>query len=172
MTAEKNQQEISLIAAYACNNVIGKDGRIPWYIPGEQKRFKTLTSGNVVVMGRKTFEEIFDKLKKPLPDRINLVVSSTKDFAEIGCPTFLSLEEALKFAALKFPEKKVFICGGSRLYEQAVPIVKKMYITEIELKIDGDVFFPLFNKEKFDIITEGVFNDSIKYKYLTYIKKE
>ena len=53
MTAEKNQQEISLIAAYACNNVIGKDGRIPWYIPGEQKRFKTLTSGNVVIMGRK-----------------------------------------------------------------------------------------------------------------------
>ena len=100
-----------------------------------------------------------------------LVVSSTKDFAEIGCPTFLSLEEALKFAALKFPEKKVFICGGSRLYEQAVPIVKKMYITEIELKIDGDVFFPLFNKENFDIITEGIFNDSIKYKYLTYIKK-
>lgn len=165
-------QEIALVVAYAHGNVIGCGGRIPWNIPGEQQRFKNLTDGNVVIMGRRTFEEILTKLKKPLPGRINLIVSSAKDFSAEGCPTFLSLEQALKYAAVHFPQKKVFVCGGAQLYKEAIPLVHKMYITEIDIDVPGDTFFPLFNTEKFDIIEEYVSDGDVKYRCLTYTKKQ
>ena len=87
---------ISLIVAYAKNNVIGKDGKIPWNIEGEQSRFKELTTNNIVIMGRKTFEEIYQKLQKPLPNRINIVISKTKKYdfdVEMMTPDDLRLNE-------------------------------------------------------------------------------
>ncbi len=102
---------IALIAALSKNRVIGKEGRIPWKIKGEQKRFKELTTGNVVIMGRRSYEEI----GRPLPGRTTIVVSSTKDFTGENCYTARSLFEAIRFAG----DRDIFVSGGAGLYERS-----------------------------------------------------
>ena len=124
---------IGLIVAYAKNRVIGNEGQIPWRIKGEQKRFRELTTGNVVVMGRRSYEEI----GRPLPNRMTYVVSNTKNFDQEGVKTVKSIQEAIDLAG----DKNVYISGGARIYEEAMPYVEKMYITEVELEVDGDTFF-------------------------------
>ena len=140
---------IFLIVAFAKNNVIGKDGKISWNIDGEQSRFKELTTNNIVIMGRKTFEEIYQKLQKPLPNRINIFISKTKKYDFENCFTFTSLDAALDFCKKTFPQKDIFISGGVALYQKDLPIVEKMYITEIDLEVPGDTFFPKFSKDEF-----------------------
>lgn len=154
---------ISLIVAYANNKVIGKDGMIPWKIKGEQRRFRELTTGNVVIMGRRSYEEI----GKPLPNRITIVVSNTVSFEEEGCITAKSLEEALMLAG----NRDVYISGGVRLYEEALPIVDKMYVTEIDYDIDGDTFFPEFDEKLFDKEINEEVEGEVPYKYVTYTRK-
>ena len=154
---------ISLIVAYANNRVIGKDGIIPWKIKGEQRRFKELTTGNVVIMGRRSYEEI----GKPLPNRTTIVVSNTESFEEEGLITAKSLEEALKLAG----DREVYISGGVRLYEEALPLVDKMYVTEIDYDIEGDAFFPAFDRELFDKEINQEVEGEIPYKYITYTRK-
>ncbi len=154
---------IALIVAFAKNQVIGNKGCIPWRIKGEQKRFKELTTGNVVVMGRRSYEEI----GKPLPNRTTIVVSRTKKFEGENCYTVSSLREALELAG----DRDVYISGGARLYEEALPIVEKMYITEIDCEIDGDTYFPTFNKEEYTKEIDEEFQGEISYRYVTYIRK-
>ena len=154
---------ISLIVAYANNRVIGNKGCIPWKIKGEQKRFRELTTGNVVIMGRRSYEEI----GRPLPNRTTIVVSNTKDFNEENCFTAKSLDEAIKLAG----DRDIYISGGARLYEEALPIVEKMYITEINCDIEGDTYFPEFDKDKFVKQIDEVVDGDIPYKYVTYIRK-
>ena len=154
---------IGLIAAYAHKGVIGNNGIIPWKIKGEQSRFKELTLGNVVVMGRRSYEEI----GKPLPDRITIVVSKTRRFDAENCVTVSSLKEALKIAQ----NKDVYISGGSMLYQEALPLVDKMYITEIDLDVEGDTFFPNFNEGDFLKEVEQRIEGEIPYTYITYIRK-
>lgn len=154
---------IGLIVAYSQNRVIGKDGRIPWEIKGEKSRFKSLTTNNVVIMGRRTYEEI----GKPLPNRINIVVSNTMTYEGDNLYTARSLKEALAM----FKDRDIFIAGGSRLYEEAIDIVDVMYITEIDLIIDGDTFFPNFDESKFTRKVESEFLGDINYRYVTYTKK-
>lgn len=154
---------IALIVAFAKNQVIGNKGCIPWKIKGEQKRFKELTTGNVVVMGRRSYEEI----GKPLPNRTTIVVSRTKKFEGENCYTVCSLREALELAG----DREVYISGGARLYEEALPIVEKMYITEIDCEIDGDTYFPTFNKDEFTKELNEEFQGEIPYRYVTYIRK-
>lgn len=132
---------IALIVAYAKNQVIGDKGCIPWKIKGEQKRFKDLTTGNVVIMGRRSYEEI----GKPLPNRTTIIVSSTKTFCGANCLTAKSLDEAIQMAG----DKDIYISGGARLYEEALPLVEKMYVTEIVAEIDSDTYFPSFSKDLF-----------------------
>ncbi len=154
---------IALIAAISKNQVIGNKGCIPWKIKGEQKRFKDLTMGNVVIMGRRSFEEI----GKPLPDRTTIVVSSTKKFTGKNCYTSSSLHEAIKLSG----NRKIFISGGAKLYEEALPLVEKMYITEIDKNFDGDTFFPHFEDKNFiKEIVERV-DGEIPYNYVTYTRK-
>lgn len=154
---------IALIVAYAKNNVIGLNGKIPWNIKSEQKRFKDLTTNNVVIMGRKTFEEI----EKPLPNRYTIVISNTKKFEYDNCTTVSSLKEALEISK----GKDVYISGGYDIYKEAIDIVDKMYITEIDLDVKGDVFFPKFDESKFEKILEKTINDNVTYRYYTYTKK-
>ena len=154
---------VALIVAYAKNRVIGNQGIIPWKIKGEQKRFRELTTGNVVVMGRNSFEEI----GKPLPNRMNIVVSSTKKFTGENCYTVSSLKEAIQLAG----NRDVFVSGGARLYEEALPVVEKMYITEIEATIDGDTYFPEFDEADFVKVIEERFEGEIPYTYVTYTRK-
>lgn len=155
---------VGLIVARSKNNVIGKGGKIPWKIIGEQKQFKELTTGNIVVMGRKTFEEI----GHPLPNRETIVVSRNKSFKEKGVRTAGSLKEAFELAK----GKNIFIAGGYRLYKDAIPYVDVMYITEIDLEIeDGDVFFPKFNREDFDVMTVETAGEEIPYTRYVYTRK-
>ncbi|MBQ9934847.1 MAG: dihydrofolate reductase [Lachnospiraceae bacterium] len=154
---------ISLIVAYANNQVIGNKGCIPWKIKGEQKRFREITTGNVVIMGRRSYEEI----GRPLPNRTTIVVSNTKDFNGDNCFTAKSLDEAIKMAG----DKDIYVSGGARLYEEALSIVEKMYITEIDCDIEGDTYFPTFDKEQFIKEIDEVVDGDIPYTYVTYIRK-
>lgn len=150
---------IGLIVARSKNNVIGKDGKIPWKIKGEQKQFKELTTQNTIIMGRKTYED----MGHPLPNRKNIVISKTISYPEVI--TVDSLEKAIELS-----EGNIFIIGRYNLFKEAIPIVDIMYITEINLTIEnGDVFFPEFNKEDFDI-TYG--EETGEYKRLIYTRKQ
>lgn len=154
---------IAIVVAYANKQVIGNNGCIPWKIPGEQKRFKELTTGNVVVMGRRSYEEI----GKPLPNRTTIVVSKTKEFKGENCYTVNSFQEAIELAG----DRDIFVSGGARLYEEAIPLVDKMYITEINAEIIGDTFFPKFQKKLFTKRIEKVVNGDIPYSYVIYERK-
>lgn len=155
---------IGLIVAYGKNRVIGNNGSIPWRIKGEQRRFRELTTGNVVVMGRRSYEEI----GRPLPNRMTYVVSSTKNFDEEGVKTVASIEEAIKLAG----DKNVYISGGARIYKEAMPYVEKMYITEVDLEPEGDTFFPEFDENEFDKVIDEEVDGEIPYKYVTYTRKK
>lgn len=161
---EENRM-IGLIVAYSKNRVIGRDGQIPWRIKGEQKRFRELTTGNVVIMGRRSYEEI----GKPLPNRYTIVVSNTKKFEAENCTTAGSLKEALEIAD---KTKNVYISGGAGLYKEAIDMVDKMFITEIDAVIEGDTYFPEFEKEDFEREVECFVDGELPYTYVTYTRKK
>ncbi len=155
---------IGLIVARSKNNVIGKNGEIPWKIKGEQKQFRELTTGNVVVMGRKSYEEI----GHPLPNRKNIIISKTQSYSDTNLITVSSLQEAIKLG----DGKDVYIAGGYGLFKEAIPLVDKMYITEVDMFIDdGDVLFSEFNSDEFEIIKGETGGDDIKYTRTIYIRK-
>lgn len=157
---------IGLIVARSKNNVIGKNGQIPWRIKGEQKQFKELTTGNVVIMGRKSYEEI----GRPLPNRMNIVVSGTVNDTGENLATVKSLQEALELAGT---EKDVYVSGGYRLFLEALPIVDKMYITEVDITVeDGDTFFPEFDPEEFELEIGETGGEEIKFTRTTYTRKQ
>tara|TARA_R110001592_G_scaffold104103_5_gene293060 strand:- start:15296 stop:15763 length:468 start_codon:yes stop_codon:yes gene_type:complete len=138
---------ISIIAAKSKNNVIGSNGSIPWNIPKDLKYFKELTEGNTVIMGRKTYESL-PKDKKPLPNRINIVITRDINFTANGCMVVGSLEEAI----LKIDNRKnTFIIGGGEIYKQAINFVDKIYITEINDEYEGDTYFPKIS-DKWDLV--------------------
>lgn len=154
---------ISIIVAVAKNGVIGKAGKMPWKIPGEQRQFKELTTGHVVIMGRKSFEEI----GHPLPDRKNIVVSKTKVFSGENLITAKSLEEALTLAG----EEEIFIAGGAELFQKALPLADRIYITYVDLEVpNGDRFFPDFPKEKYMIVELEKLGGEIPYHRFLYTK--
>ena len=155
---------IGLIVARSKNNVIGKNGQIPWKIKGEQKQFRELTVGNAVVMGRKSYEEI----GHPLPNRMNIVVSQSANYSGENLITVGSFQEAIKVAG----KADIYVSGGYGLFKEAIPIVDKMYITEIDMDIkDGDVFFPEFDKEEFTIAVGETAGEDIKYTRMIYTRK-
>ena len=128
-------RELALIAAVAKNGVIGKAGGLPWRLPEDLKRFKAMTTGHAVIMGRKTFDEI----RKPLPNRRNLVVTS-QPLKLDGCEVFSSLEAAIDAAYTT--DSRPFVIGGSTLYAQALPFATHLFLTHIEKDFDGDTVFP------------------------------
>ena len=155
---------ISLIAAVSKNNVIGNKGLIPWHIKGEQKRFKELTTGRTIIMGRKSFEEI----GRPLPNRKTVLISSTKVIEAKNCITAASLKEALKAAE---GEEEIFIAGGGRVYEEAMPYADRIYLTVIDLVTEGDTFFPVFDKSEFIMVYEEKIDGETPYTYYTYERR-
>ncbi|HOP04329.1 MAG TPA: dihydrofolate reductase [Tenuifilaceae bacterium] len=126
---------ISIIVAIAENNVIGKNNQLIWHISEDLKRFKLLTTGHCIIMGRKTFESI----GKALPKRTNIVVSRNEKYRAEGCQVVNSLETALGLCP-NYDE--VFIIGGGELYREALPLAKKLYITRIHRAYEGDTYFP------------------------------
>jgi dihydrofolate reductase len=155
--------DLTLVAAVAKNRVIGKGGGIPWKIPEDMKRFKKLTSGQAVIMGRKTFESI----GKPLLNRYNFVVSS-KEIDNLGLCVVSSLDEAIEIVNLF--TNKAYVIGGQRIYEEAIHKANRMELTEISRDYEGDRFFPEFDKDDWNE-TSRIDDSSGDYSFVTYFKK-
>ncbi len=139
--------KVSIIAAESLNNVIGVDGELPWKVPADMRYFMKKTTGHHIIMGRKTYEE--GGINKPLPRRVNIIVTRQKDWAAGGCIVVHSLEEALKVAE-DGGEQEAFIIGGEEIYRLALKkdVVDKIYLTQIEVRIpDGDAFFPVLDRD-------------------------
>lgn len=126
---------IAIVVIVTENGVIGRDKGMPWHLPDDLKRFKQVTMGKPVIMGRKTFESI----GKPLPGRLNIIITRNSGYAVPGCTTVASFDEALK-AAGDVPE--VCVIGGGEIFLQALPRVEVVYLTQIHASIDGDTYFP------------------------------
>ncbi len=154
---------LSLIAAYANNRVIGAGGRIPWHIPGEQRRFRDLTMGHSVIMGRRTFSEI----GKALPGRDTIVLSRDSHFQPTECRVAPSLEKAIAMAE----DTEIFIAGGAGVYAEALPLCRRLYITEIDADINGDTFFPAFDESAFEKTVKTEIPGPLPYRYVTYVRK-
>ena len=140
---------VSIIAAVAKNGVIGSCGRIPWNIPEDMEYFRKVTIGGIVIMGRKTYEEI----GRPLPERFNIIVSQSKNFSGDNLRTVRSLEEAIslgeQYADKNGIQSRIFLCGGQRIYSQGMKYAKRLCLTEIDADYNGDAFFPELDRERF-----------------------
>ena len=129
---------LSLIAAMAKNNCIGKGNQLPWHIPEDLKHFKELTSGKIVLMGRKTWESIPEKFR-PLPKRANIVITRQKDFP---VPAGVEVYQEITTALTAHPNEEIMVIGGAEIYRQTINNADRLYITEVEQTIDGDAYFP------------------------------
>jgi dihydrofolate reductase len=134
---------VSLIAAAAENGVIGRDNQLPWHLPDEFRHFKQTTEGHHVIMGRRTWES----RGKPLPRRVNVVVSSQADYSAPGAIVLGSLDEALR-AARAAGETEAFVIGGTRLYAEALAIADRLYLTRVHATVDGDAVFPSYDESQ------------------------
>ena len=152
---------ISMIVAMSDNNVIGKDGDQPVYISADLKRFKDLTTGHAVIMGRKTFKAIVNRLGKPLPNRTNIVISRTLKPGD-GYTVATSLNEAL---AKTSSNEEVFIIGGGTVYQEAFGHADRIYLTQVDANVDGDVFFPAINKGEWQQLKREDFPPDEKNPY-------
>jgi dihydrofolate reductase len=137
---------IALVAAVACGGVIGRDGGLPWHLAEDLARFKSLTTGHTVVMGRKTWDSLPERFR-PLPGRRNIVVTRDPDWPADGAEPAGSLEDAL---ALATEDARVFVIGGAQIYRLALPLADELLLTEIDLVVEGDAFFPEFDRADFD----------------------
>ena len=132
---------ITLIVAMGKNREIGKENQLLWHLPKDLKRFKELTSGYPIIMGRKTYESI----GKPLPNRTNIVISRKNDWFEEGILIVGSIKEAVKFA--KKIDEEVFVLGGGNIYEQTIDFADKLEVTLVDAVLDADTFFPKINEK-------------------------
>ena len=139
--------EIVIIAAVARNRVIGKDNTLIWNIPEDMAHFKALTSGQTVIMGRKTWESLPPRFR-PLPGRRNIVISRQADFAAPGAELAASLEAALQLAA---QAETAFIIGGEQIYRQAMDVADRLEITEVDLEPEGDAWFPAIDPKRWRV---------------------
>jgi len=152
--------EIVLVVAIADNGVIGQDGAIPWHISEDMKRFKALTMGHAIVMGRKTWDSL---PKKPLPGRINVVVTRQKDWRAEGAVTASSLGQATSGTS-----GMVMVIGGAEIYERALPLAARIELTEIHKDFDGDARFQLDRTGWHETAREDhVMADGLRYSYVT-----
>ena len=132
---------LALIAAVARNGVIGRDGDMPWHISADLRHFKASTMGKPIVMGRRTFESI----GKALPGRSNIVVTRTADFAADDVGVAADFDQALALAAA-YGTDEVVVIGGGEIYAAALPRANRLYLTDIDLDVEGDVYFPALDR--------------------------
>ena len=158
--------KVSLLAAIARGGVIGRDGSIPWRIPEDVAHFKALTTGHAVVMGRRTWESIPDRFR-PLPDRRNVVVTRNPEWSADRAERAGSIEDALGLLA---DESHVFVIGGAEIYAGALPVADELLFTEIDLDVEGDAFFPQWDRDGFveDVRKEHVSDDGTRFAFVTY----
>ena len=157
---------LSLIVAMAKNRVIGVNNTLPWHLPEDLKRFRALTTGHHIIMGRKTYES----LGRLLPNRTTVIVTKNNGYEVEGALIAHSLEEAI---ALCKNDDAPFIIGGAALYETALPYVSKLYITEIALEVAGDAYFPAIDADDWELTAREshVSEKGLAFDYLTYVRK-
>lgn len=162
--------ELVIIAAVSRNKVIGIEGRIPWHISEDLRRFKQLTTGHPVIMGRKTYQSI----GSPLPKRLNIILSGQEDFHPQGAYTFSSLDKAVNSLRECQPRvdgidySSTFVIGGKRVYEEAFEKVNRLEITHIHRDVIGDTYFPKIDWLCWEKIAE---EDKSAYSFVTYVRK-
>jgi dihydrofolate reductase len=161
--------KVSLVAAIAHGGVIGRDNAIPWRIPDDMKRFRALTMGHPVVMGRRTWESLSDRFR-PLPGRRNVVVTRNPAWRADGAERAASLEDAL---ALVAGATRVFVIGGGELYAGALPLADELLLTEVDADVPGDTFFPPFERAEFDETSreERASEDGTRFAFVTYRRR-
>lgn len=158
---------INIIVAVSENNVIGKGNKLPWFLPKDLKHFKEVTLKSTVIMGRKTFESI----GRPLPNRENIIITRNQSYNATGCTVVNNLEKALSLVNTE----DCFIIGGSEIYELALPLVDKIYLTKVDTIInDGDAFFKFKKSDwklvKFDFIEKDFYHE-FDMSFMEFIKK-
>ena len=161
---------ISIIVAIAENQAIGKDNQLLWHISEDLKRFKKLTSGHPVIMGRNTWLSL---PVKPLPDRKNIVITDNPEEYFEGADMAFSIEDAIA----KCPEgEECFVMGGGMIYRQFMPLADRLYVTKVFQSFEADTFFPEIDKDQWDVISREEVKDDdsvpFRYEYLVYERKE
>ena len=151
---------ITLIAACSKNRVIGKDNKLIWYLPEDLKRFKDLTLGNPIVMGRKTYESI----GKSLPGRLNIILTKNRDFKADNCLIYNNIYDMLEI----YQQSNLFVIGGGEIYNMFLPYAKKIELTLIDKDFEGDTFFPELGSDWTESNVEINSNGEFEYKYITY----
>ena len=161
---------LSIIVAIAQNGAIGKNNDLLWHLGSDLKRFKQLTMGHPVVMGRKTWESL---PKKPLPGRQNIVMTNNPDFEAEGATVVHSVNGLFK--ALKDCDEEVFVMGGAAIYEALLPFTKRLYITRVYRDYDADVYFPTIDMSEFTLVKFGepMYDEEsgLDYAYEEYDRK-
>ena len=160
-----NNPTISIIAALAENRTIGKQNQLLWKIPEDMKRFRQITAGHSVIMGRKTY----DSIGKPLENRTNIIITRNNDLKAEGCVVVSSLEEALE-EAKKVEHNEIFIIGGGDIYRQSLPFTDKLYLTIVKGAYDGDVFFPDYSAFTNEKLRKESSDENYKYTFLELTK--
>lgn len=160
---------IIMIAAVAENNALGKNNDLLWHLPLDFKRFKEITSGHHIIMGRKTFESF----PKPLPNRTHVIITRQKDFAYEGCIVVENLEKAI---AICPKNEDLFIIGGGEIYTQSIPLADQLDITRVHHSFDADVYFPEIDPEIWELTAE-TFNPKdekhlFDYTFQTFVRKK
>ena len=160
---------VTLIAAVSRGGVIGRDGGIPWRLPEDMQRFRSLTMGHPVVMGRHTWESLPDQFR-PLPGRGNVVVTRNPDWSAQGADRAGSIEEAFD---LFEAESQVFVIGGGEVYAAALPSADELVLTEIDADIEGDTMFPSWDRDEFEEIErhERVAEDGTPFAFVRYVRR-
>jgi dihydrofolate reductase len=157
---------LSLIVAVSRNHVIGANNALPWHLPEDLKRFRALTTGHHIIMGRKTYESI----NRLLPERTTVIVTRDINYKVPGALIANSLEQAISLCEA---DEKIFLIGGAELYGVGLPIADRLYITEIDADFVGDVFFPAIDTEEWNEVSResGVSANDLKFSYVTYVRK-
>lgn len=167
--------KLSLIVATAQQNVIGVDNQLPWHLPQDLKYFKSVTLGKPIIMGRKTFESI----GKPLPGRTNIVITRQQNWSFSGVLVAQTIEEAVVIAEQFRNEQQqlseeVMVIGGAEIYRYTLPFADRVYVTRIDIKVDGDAYFPALPESEWQLVSEipGESSASLPHKFLIYERKK
>jgi len=159
---------ITIIAAAGLNNALGKENTLVWHLPDDFKRFKELTTGHHIIMGRKTFESF----PKPLPNRTHIVITRQKNYNPTGCIVVESIEKALEICP---KNEETFIIGGGEIYRLALPYTTKIELTRVNENFGADVFFPEIDLKEWELVQEEFHAKDEKhlydFSYQTYIRK-
>lgn len=153
---------LSLIAAIGKNRELGKDNKLLWHIPGDLPRFKILTTGHPVIMGRKTYES----MGKPLPERTNIVISKNPSFHPEGVIVVTSLEDAVTAARSATGSEEIFVIGGGAVYGQAIGLAQRLYLTIVDKEAPADTFFPAYDRFGRVVSSETHEADGLRYTYM------